>query len=114
MGDQRKVRAILAAAHFDGEQQVREHERRYHDVPEIPPTRTDPITAVPWANERIPDDVLAQMIEALEAEPDVSLEEVAERHNCPPSLTFRELVTYARVHKRWAIERALKIGTGTL
>ena len=78
----------------------REHEERQH----IPPRRTDPVQAVPFANERIPDVELAAMIELMETE-GISLQEAAYRFQRPYHLVERSMADYQPQWRRFLMQR---------
>ncbi len=59
----------------------------------IPPKRTDPIQAVPFPDERIPDVELSKMIERMEQE-NLSLEQVARDAGRPLHLVLRCMADY--------------------
>lgn len=70
----------------------------------IPPRRTDPVQAVPFANERIPDVELAAMIELMETE-GVSLQEAAYRFHRPWHLVERSMADYRPAWRRFLMQR---------
>jgi|SRR5579871_563672 len=102
----RRERAILTAARLDARRQIEAHEAQYHGVPS---PRQRPLEAVMFPDETIPDRVLARMCEAIELE-QLTLEEIAERWNLPPSLVTRELLAYTRLHQQWMLANALAAG----
>ena len=109
---QPRERALLAAAHHDARRQIADHEARFHDALDgLPPPRSRPIEAVMFPADSIPDGVLARMCEAIELE-QLSLEEVAERWDYPPSLVHRELLAFHELHRRWIVKQALAAGRG--
>lgn len=71
----------------------------------IPSPRRDPLQAVLWANERIPDVHLVLMGQALETG-ECTLEEVAQRFGYPISLVKRELAIFYQLHDRWIFNHA--------
>lgn len=79
---------------------IKNHEHRLH----IPPRRTDPVQAVPFANERIPDVELAAMIELMETE-GISLEEVASRFHRPWHLVLLSMADYDPQFRRFIQQR---------
>ena len=79
---------------------IQDHEDRMH----IPPRRTDPVQAVPFANERIPDVELAAMIELMETE-GISLQEAAYRFHRPWHLVERSMADYQPQWRRFLMQR---------
>jgi len=59
--------------------------------------------AIPHAQMRIPDEELAQMVELLETEEDVSLDSLAERFHRPRSVVFRDLNAYWHRYFQWVM-----------
>lgn len=106
------IRAVTHATGRVMDARIEQHEERMHGRPSrLPAPRTEPLTAVPWPDTRIPDDVLAHVCEVCQEE-GLTLEEAAARFGLPCMLLERELLTYARAHKLWALERALKARVG--
>jgi len=87
--------ALEGAAELD-----REHIEAMH----LPPRRTDPVQAIPFPDERIPDVELAQMIELMETE-EISLQEVAYRFQRPYHLVERSMADYQPQWRRFLIQR---------
>lgn len=80
---------------------VEDHEDRMH----IPPKRTEPLQAIPFADERIPDVHMAAMIERVETER-TSLEEVAAAWGYPPSLVQRAFADFQPQWRKFIADRA--------
>lgn len=79
---------------------IEEHVETMH----IPPKRTDPVQAIPFAGERIPDAELAAMIELMETE-GISLQEVASRFHHPWHLVERCMADYRPQWRRFLMGR---------
>lgn len=90
---------------------VNEHEAKHHQTApdpydHIPGPRTDRIKAVPFPRKRIPDKVIARMIERLE-NGEGPLEIVAQDFGYPASLAAREIARYQSLHGKYV--RALAV-----
>lgn len=92
---------------IDGEmvRKLNDHVEEYH----LPKPRTERVSAVPFAGDRIGDVELAKMVEAIESE-DASLDDIAQQFSRPKSLVFRELAAYYRRHTKWVCEYAWSAG----
>lgn len=71
----------------------------------LPPRRTAPLQAVPYANRQVPDALIARVIEMLEEE-GVSLLEIAHATGIGISLLERALVDFKYQYRRWLVARA--------
>src|SRR4051794_35901071 len=68
----------------------------------VPGPRTGQLTAVPWPEDRIPDEHLAKMVEQLETT-GAELAAVAQNLGYPPSLAERELARYQGATRRYVL-----------
>jgi hypothetical protein len=68
------------------------------------PRRTDPVQAIPFHDERVPDAELAKMIELMETE-GISLQEAAYRFHRPTSLVLRCMADYDSRLRRFILQR---------
>ncbi len=95
------VGVAMADAVCDG---IEDHEGRMH----VPSRPTAPLRAVPFPNDRIPDAVLARMIEMLEnlETQDIGVAIVARTFGYPESLVLRELADYKARFRRFIAARA--------
>jgi hypothetical protein len=80
---------------------VVDHEERMH----LPPRRTDPVTAVPFAGERIPDMTTCQGIEFMHQ--GHSLETAAELLGVDALVLERAIVDYRPPYRRWLVARGI-------
>lgn len=80
---------------------TREHVESMH----VPPPRRDALQAVPFPRDRIPDVVVAQMIEFMETE-NCDERVVALRFGRPLSLVLREMADYRARFQRFVAARA--------
>lgn len=103
MSNETKVLPILDRMGRGVEMAIRRHEQL---CPARCP-RAEPgpgeLAAVPFAQMRIPDDELAEMVEILETIEGMDLDALAERFDRPKSVVFRELSAYWRRYFRWVI-----------
>lgn len=82
----------------------RESIQEHYEDCHIPPRRADPVQAVPFADERIPDVELAAMIELMETE-GISLQEAAYRFHRPWHLVERSMADYQPQWRRFLMQR---------
>jgi len=80
---------------------VVEHEERMH----LPPRRTDPVTAVPFAGERLPDTVTCEGIELLRK--GHSLDEAADFLSVEAMVLERAIYDYRPPYRRWLVARGI-------
>ncbi len=57
--------------------------------------------AIPFPDSCVPDESLAKMVEALDTEPDLTIEALAARFDYPAALVERELAIYRARYSRW-------------
>ena len=80
---------------------VAAHEERMH----LPPRRTDPVTAVPFAGERLPDTVTCEGIELLRK--GHSLDEAADFLSVEAMVLERAIYDYRPPYRRWLVARGI-------
>jgi hypothetical protein len=97
----RAILAISAAAGEVMEELVQAHEERMH----LPPRRTDPVTAVPFAGERLPDTVTCEGIELLRK--GHSLDEAADFLSVEAMVLERAIYDYRPPYRRWLVARGI-------
>lgn len=81
---------------------IEDHEGRMH----IPPKRTDPVQAIPFADERIPDTVLVKLIERMEQEK-ISLEQASGDAGFPIYLVLRCMSDYEPQFRKFLLRRRM-------
>ncbi len=93
--------ALEGAAELD-RSSIEEHIETLH----LPPKRTDPVQAIPFADERIPDAELSKMIELMETE-EIDLQEAASRFHRAWHLVERSMADYQPEWRRFLTRRIL-------
>lgn len=100
---------IVQAVGYAVEAGVVAHESRMHPPAErkrgIPPPNRKPITAIPYPDYEVDDDVLAHAVELLNEGMDLPM--VAYSTEIPLPVLERHLAEYRRRYGRFLFERAL-------
>lgn len=92
---------IFIAVNREIRRQVGEHEERHHG---LPPRRTEPITAIPYADVHLNDDQISRAIEMQNE--GATLEDMALALDVPGLVIEREMHDYRPPYRQWLWRRA--------